>query len=288
LVAPVRCSDALTLTKLGPLWIGLTLLLGTVCLVCNEVLRRQSGQDRAAAGDAQRQQILQQLLPVLPQLPRGLRLVAEHETLAADQPNFSPFVEEVLNQCANILAVIDTCLAAPAGPAGGGGLSRRFAVSSLADVSVCCAASSALLLAVPPMAALADQQQQRVEGERAGPTGDAQLTRQVFLFVGKCAASTLHFSCGLGSGGSWSAADCTAAAEALWQVHTALCRWFYSSAADFLATRDAVKQMMGCMHVCMHSAARISTAGGLVETSSGAEPPFCYSKVPRQVGASCL
>jgi hypothetical protein len=272
--APDRCLDELTPETLTSLWTGLTLLLGLLRAIIDEACQQQQGQGSAAVPASQRKQMVQQVLQVLPQLPTGLRLAAEHEGGRAT----GVIADPLLTQCSAILAFIDPSLPAPGDPEAAP--TWAYTVSSLAEVSVCCAASSALLRALPHMAALtalADQRQQRA-GERAGIAANVH-------FIGKCAAAMDQYSCSMGSRGPWSAADGSAAVEALWQLHTTLCRCFHTSAAGTLTLPDGMEEtLVICMSLCLHSVVCISTTmqEGLIDTTSGAEAPS------RQVSSSCL
>jgi hypothetical protein len=272
-------------------WICLTRLLGTLCSLLNEALLRQGSA-------SQRQPLVQQVLRVLPQLPAGLRLILEWDQLPTDGLDVSVFAGAVVEQCANIVAFIDPCWPERVDSAAAG-RSRAWEVviNNLAELSVCCAASSALLRALPHMAALAalSDQRQQVEGERAGLEAEAQLIDQlaelVLSFVGNCAAAMDRFSCSLGSGGGpLSAAEGAAATEALWQLHTALCRCFHSTPAGTWAKPDVRGALTSCMYHSLVSAAHISTAvhAGSAETSRGAEASSRCIDAPRQVSKGCL
>ncbi|KAI3433910.1 hypothetical protein D9Q98_003712 [Chlorella vulgaris] len=158
-----------------------------------------------------------------------------------------------------------------------------YTVNSLAEVSVCCAASSALLRALPHTSVLAElgDQERLVDGEHAGLAVGAQTTQllrgSVYSFITKCTVAMQLFSFSLGSRGPWSAADGSAAVEALWQLHTTLCRAVHSTIAGVFCTPHAMEPLLSlnCLTFCVQSAVCISTAvgEGSVDTSSGAEAP---------------
>jgi hypothetical protein len=261
-------------------WVGLIRLLGTMCSVFSEAFLQQQGQGSAAVPDAQRQQMVHQVLLVLPQLSAGLRLVAELPALAAGHPHVvhSAAAAQMLVQCGNIMEFIDPCLPTRVGPAAIG--RWAYTVNSFAEVTACCAASRALLQALPHMATAAARASQRqlVDGGHKG------LAYKVLSFLYQSAAAAYNFN--LGSGCPGNAAGRTAAVEALWQLHTTLCRCFHSSAAGIWATADATEQMRMtiCMNLCLQSAACISSTvqEGFGDASGGAEGPS------RQVGSACV
>jgi hypothetical protein len=206
------------------LWVALLSLLSMACSARHIV---QHALGRSTSPDVLRRQMARQLLQALPRLPVALRVAAEHAQLTADSGaevacrtlSFTGRIANGFHLLASSgpQALADRHLTAETAPV-------SSIVGSLADVPACCAAACALMQVLPHVAALQ---------ALAGAVVDRrdQLGMKLVLPISGIAAAVRYYCQGMGSGGPWSAAEATAATEALWQLHTTLCRAVHGGTA---------------------------------------------------------
>ncbi|KAI3433899.1 hypothetical protein D9Q98_003701 [Chlorella vulgaris] len=235
-------------------------LLVLLSLACREhgraILQQQQGWQQ---GTESRRDLARQLLPALLKLPIALRLQAERAQLHAD-----PAMAAARTlRYASILVIQFNLLASSGTPEM---IDRRpwpeySLVGSLDDVPACCAAAGAMVRALPHVAALEAQPQPAQWDE----SGAADYRRgQLAAYSVRCtiglASAMRHYCQCVGSGGPWSAAAATAAAEALWQLHTTLCRGIHAGAAGLTVAHPLIPGLLAALadcwnvHVCMNEA----------------------------------
>ncbi|KAI3433826.1 hypothetical protein D9Q98_003630 [Chlorella vulgaris] len=232
--APESCPDDLTSFSFADLWCSLSCLLGATCGHVGESILQQQ-QRGVAVPDFQRQKMVRLLLPALSRLPTALRVGEEHGTQDAEGcagAEIALHRWKYLLQFLPQLRVQEAVLSADHSSASADDGHRCSMIDSLADISEWCAAGTALLQALPhavTVSALADQQKQAEEQP------DAILEDGVPEEIDYVACGIVDeiatYCCTVASGSPWSAAHCAAAGEALWQLHTALCRCICSVAA---------------------------------------------------------
>lgn len=229
-------------------------------LACREhgraILQQQQGWQQ---GTESRRDLARQLLPALLKLPIALRLQAERAQLHAD-----PAMAAARTlRYASILVIQFNLLASSGTPEM---IDRRpwpeySLVGSLDDVPACCAAAGAMVRALPHVAALEAQPQPTQWDE----SGAADYRRgQLAAYSVRCtiglASATRHYCQCVGIGGPWSAADATAAAEALWQLHTTLCRGIHAGAAGLTVAHLYDDMLLSPLVHCLLAVAHVQAA----------------------------
>jgi hypothetical protein len=147
----------------------------------------------------------------------------------------------------------------------------------LAEVKIFCAAGSALLRALPDAAALADlpaARQQQVQDKATG----------ILFVAAQLTADLIDKVCrGIAVSGPLSAADSAAAAEALWQLHTMLCRCIhYSTAAP--SARLRLGELLPSLGYCLAAAETVSRVCAALPGSTASHS---VAK-PRQAARNCM
>jgi hypothetical protein len=242
--APSSCPVELTSSKFAALWHNLAALLGMTC----SIQQHQQQQRGTSVPDAQRQQAVRLLLQALSRLPTALRLASGHCVL----DGWCTILRTM-----HRLSVQEPEQSASHSSAAANGVCGYHTIDSLADLPALCLAGTALLRALPhavTVSALADQQKQAEEQPDLGLVGGALEIAYVVCSI----VDEIATYCGtLASGGPWSAADSAAAGEALWQLHTALCRCIHSIAAGSLAT---AARLVTVLSFVLNAAACVSAA----------------------------
>jgi hypothetical protein len=247
------------------LWSHMLLLLGSAGVLVKNSIDAHLEQGNTAFSDAQRRNMLQQLQAALSRLPTALHWAVKDEQLhAAAGPDV------LLITCGNIgeLWMLLVSQELQANLRGG-----------WAEVKVFCAASSALLQALPHASALAGLAATGVATGSQQHFGD-KLTKLLVTAT----LLTLQAIKQVADSGPSSAADSAAAAEALWQLHTTLCRCIhYSAAAPAAGIRfDKLLLSLGyCMQVAEMVSSRVCAA------PPGSTASHSVAK-PRQAALSCI
>jgi hypothetical protein len=251
------------------LWAGLLSLLS---MACSTRIFSQQRQVVAALPAASRQRLARQMLQALQRLPTALRVAADFSRAHADT---KPAARSMLHLVCNCLykfdLLADRHLAAAPDP-------DYSIVGGLADVPACCATAGAMLRALPYVAALETlaQLEQPLASEDA-PYRRGQLATALMLPTCGLASAVCDYCQGME--GAWSAADATAAAEALWQLHTTLCRGIHASPAGLNVVKPHIETLLTSLVHCFKAALGLEAALQARAASSDADVPV--SK-PRQ------
>jgi hypothetical protein len=257
--APASCPDDLTSFYFAELWWSLSALLGATCGQVGESILQQQ-QRGVAVPNSQRQRMVRLLLPALSRLPTALRVGEEHgkqDAAGRADAEIVLYRWRYLLQFVPQLRVQEAVLSVDHSSASADDIGTYHVIDSLADISAWCASGTALLRALPQavtVAALAEQQKQAEEQTDLGLVDGALDIAYVVCSI----VDEISRYCGtVASGSPWSAAHCAAAGEALWQLHTALCRCICSVAAGSLA---AVVIPVGMLCVVLDAAVCVSAA----------------------------
>jgi hypothetical protein len=150
---------------------------------------------------------------------------------------------------------------------------------SLAEVTVFCAAGSALLRALPHASALAG-----LAATRNAAGSQQQFEDKLTKLLITATPLTLQAIEQVADRGPSSAADSAAAAEALWQLHTTLCRCIhYSAAAPAAGIR--FDKLIPNLGYCMETAEVVSSR--VCAAQPGSTSSHSFAK-PRQAAPSCM
>ncbi|KAI3433924.1 hypothetical protein D9Q98_003726 [Chlorella vulgaris] len=245
------------------LWAGLLSLLS---MACSTRMFSQQRQVVAALPAASRQRLARQMLQALRRLPTALRVAADFSRAHTDT---KPAARSMLHLVCNCLykfdLLADRHLAAAPDP-------DYSLVGGLADVPACLATAGAMLRALPYVAALETlaQLEQPLASEDA-PYRRGQLATALMLPTSGLASAVHHYCQGME--GAWSAADATAAAEALWQLHTTLCRGVHASPAGLNVVKPQIEALLISLVHCFKAALGLEAALQARAASSDADVP---------------
>jgi hypothetical protein len=288
--APASCPDTyMGDNELAGLWLSLLWFLNVATCLVRSGAQPQAGG--AALPEALRQPMARQLLQALRRLPTALRVVAERAERQADSGLASGVlilantIPKEFHQLASPSAS-DRQLAAAPDP-------DYSIVSSLADVPACCAAASAMVQALPHVAALEGlAQPEQSDAAAANLYSPGQLAVTLMVPTSGLASAVHHYCQGLEGG--CSAADATAAAEALWQLHTTLCRGIYTSAAGLNVAKPHIEVLLAGLASYMDAFVHVQAAQqGRAASSdadvSGSKPRQAESGRSRELtGTPCV
>jgi hypothetical protein len=256
--APASCPDELTSSNFAALWHNLAALLGLTC----SIQQQQQQQRGTSVPDAQRQKAVRLLLQALSRLPTALQVAADCQQDVAG----CPLAKDALDMWRMLLSMMDHLrvqepgLSADDRIAAANGVCAFHTIDSLADVPAWCSAGKALLQALPQVAtvaALAQQHQLAGEQPDAAIVPTTQMGSSISITASSIVDEVVRYCGTLASGGPWSAAACAASGEALWQLHTALCRCIHWIAAGSLAT---AAMPVGLPSLVLNAAACVSAA----------------------------
>jgi hypothetical protein len=241
--APASCPEELT-TRFASLWFNLPALLSTTCRF---------------VGDGQRRKVVWLLLRALPHLPTALRVLADCCRQDADG---SATAGGMLDMCRYTLSLMNQMkVQKPRQPAdyssfAADDLRLYHTLDSLAGVPAWCSAGTALQRALPHMATLTAMAQQLEEVPPISVHVEV-LCEVLVAVVSYNIVNEIAAYCGnMASGVSCSAADGSAAGEALWQLHTAVCRCIHSIAAGRLTAAMPLRMLP----LILDAAASVSAA----------------------------
>ncbi|KAI3427260.1 hypothetical protein D9Q98_007193 [Chlorella vulgaris] len=240
------------------LWASLLSLLG---VACSGRRPEPQQQGRSALPDASRQQLAWQMLQALLRMPVALRMTAEFARLQADHAEVA---RDRLGLFLGILSEFHRL--ASSGPEE---MADRQVtavpppdysiVDSLADVPACCAAASAMVRALPHVAVLEELAQLQPSPEAgAAVYSRGQLGLELMLPISGL-ASAIHRYC-QGMGVLCSAADATAALQALWQLHTTLCRGIHASTAGLSVAQPHSMALLVALGCCWNAVLSVQEA----------------------------
>ncbi|KAL4856193.1 Zinc finger MYND domain-containing protein 10 [Chlorella vulgaris] len=216
--APASCPEELT-TRFASLWFNLPALLSTTCRFVGDGIQcwqqqQQQPQRSAAVPDAQRRKAVWLLLRALPHLPTALRVLADCCRQDADG---SATAGGMLDMCRYTLSLMNQMkVQKPRQPAdyssfAADDLRLYHTLDSLAGVPAWCSAGTAL------------QRAAHGDTDSYGTATRRVLCELLVAVVSYNIVNEIAAYCGnMASGVSCSAADGSAAGEALWQLHTAL------------------------------------------------------------------
>ncbi|KAL4852781.1 WD repeat-containing protein 44 [Chlorella vulgaris] len=230
---------------LADLWQGLLLLLTVACVARTDTWQQQGRS--ALMPDAARQRVAWQLLQALQRLPVALQMAVEyaqvHETPATVAKGSLVLAFGIVNE---FDLLTGRQLAATAAPV-------YSVVGSLADVPACCVAAGAMVRALPHVAALEALAQPQVLHEAGPEYKCGQLASELMLSTNWLANGVSLYCLGMGTGGAWSAADAKASLEAVWQLHTMVCRAIHCSTAGLAVTHLHIDTQLAALNFCLNS-----------------------------------
>jgi hypothetical protein len=226
------------------LWHDLLLLLPVACAARTDTWQQQGRS--ALMPDAARQRVEWQLLLALQRLPVALQMAAEYAqvhtfpaTAAKGSLTLACGIVSEFPPMARRQLAVEAALA-------------YSVVGSLADVPACCAAASAMVRALPHVAALeALAQPQVVHEAGADEYSRGQLANKLIVSI-HWLANGVALYCE-SYGGPCSAADAMAAMEALWQLHTMLCRAIHCSTAGLAVPHIHIGMLLEASRFCSYS-----------------------------------
>jgi hypothetical protein len=303
--APASCPDGMTAVTFGKVWISLFSLLGAASSAIHETIERQQRQQgQAPRPAAQQQRMLAQLLLVLQQLPAAMRAV--HDAVAADggeeageQGLLEFLVEAMGDQCAFVLDLFNL-LAFPDADhqtaSSAASTNAESVLGSLAEVPAWCAAGSGLLRSLPHVAALLGPEEELVDSDSAYADSEEDhpllgVYRRLVCTADKMAGEISEYSISMDDGGPWSAAHCAAASEALWQLHTALCRCIQSHAAGGLPmSGEKVASLLKALEDSLYAAVFINegVGCGADQANSSNSGDVSSAAKARQAASNCM
>lgn len=207
--------------------------------------------------------MLQPLLQAVAQLPAVLRVLMDffqaQLAAGADLALGREWKAGMLKDCNNSVLLLSrlACLApeSAAHNSVAAATGAYSAASSLTEMVAWCTASSALLGALPHVAALEARSQ--LEHQAGAGQPSTAVARNLIHVSSNGTLAVLRFCCGMRSGGPWSASEVEAAYNALWQLHTTMCRSIHTS-LQFESIQEV--KMLGSLLNCVECVVHVRAA----------------------------
>ncbi|KAI3433914.1 hypothetical protein D9Q98_003716 [Chlorella vulgaris] len=207
--------------------------------------------------------MLQPLLQAVAQLPAVLRVLMDffqaQLAAGADLALGREWKAGMLKDCNNSVLLLSrlACLApeSAAHNSVAAATGAYSAASSLTEMVAWCTASSALLGALPHVAALEARSQ--LEHQAGAGQPSTAVARNLIHVSSNGTLAVLRFCCGMRSGGRWSASEVEAAYNALWQLHTTMCRSIHTS-LQFESIQEV--KMLGSLLNCVECVVHVRAA----------------------------